>query len=96
MTISTDYKHTHFEKPNLTQIRGQPTFETLSQLLREFKTNAQYVHINLVGGMFGHLGLVLSDAQYLHLSPTAFLCPTHPVPLTINIGTTVPMATTLK
>ena len=95
-TTAIDYKRTHFEKPDLTQIRGQPSFETLSQLIRELKANAQCVHTNLGGGNLGHLGLVLTDAQYALISTALFVRPTHPGPLLIVAGTTGPMSTVLK
>ena len=96
-TTAINYKRTYFEEPNLTQIQGQPSYETLSQLIRELKANVQCVHTNLGGGNFlGHLGLVLSDAQYALVSTATFVWPVHPGPLVIAAGTTCPMSTVLK
>ena len=55
-----DHKETHFEKAELTPIRGEPTYETLEHLLKELKANVRNVHSNLGGGAHGHLGLVIS------------------------------------
>ena len=34
---SVDYKHSHFEFKELTPIRGEPTYETLEQILKQLK-----------------------------------------------------------
>ena len=73
-----DYKVTHFEKSELTPIRGEPTYDTLEHLLKELKANARNVHSNLGGGAHGHLGLVISPTSYAHLSATPFTRPTFP------------------
>ena len=73
-----DYKETHFEKSELTPIRGEPTYPSLELLLKELKANALNVHSNLGGGTHGHLGLVISPASYAHISATPFNHPTFP------------------
>ena len=73
-----DYKVTHFEKSELTPIRGEPTYDTLEHLLKELKANARNVHSNLGGGAHGHLGLVISPTSYAHLSATPFTRPAFP------------------
>ena len=60
MEISINYKDTLFERANFTPIRGKPTSETLHKLRNEIKA----VYSNLRGGSHGHLGLLLTDAQY--------------------------------
>ena len=75
---SIDYKETLFPKPELTKIRGEPTFETLDLLIRELKANARSVHSNLGGGAFGHLGLVVSPPTYALLCNTPFDRPVFP------------------
>ena len=91
-----NYKDNFFEKQELTKIVGEPTYETLQQLLRELKANARTVHSNLGGGTFGHLALVISPASYALISPTPFIRPTHPGQLTIPAGSTQHAARTLK
>ena len=55
----------------------------LYKLRNEIKENSKSVYSNLRGGAHGHLGLVLTDAQYVLVFPTSFVYPTHPVPLII-------------
>ena len=81
---STNYKETHFEYTELTKIRGQPTYEAIEQMHKELKANAQSVFSRLGGGNFGHLGLVLSNAQYATVSPTSFVKPQTPTPPVIQ------------
>ena len=61
MPRSIHYKDTLFEQANTTPIRGKPTFETLHKLQNEVKANAKSIYYNIVGGVHGHLGLVLTD-----------------------------------
>ena len=46
----------------------------------QLKANAQYVYSELGGGAFGHLGMVLSNAQYATISQTPFVKPARPTP----------------
>ena len=73
-----DYKETHFEYPELTPIRGEPTFDTLDCLIKQLKANACSVHSNLGGGAHSHLGLVISPASYALISATPFNRPAFP------------------
>lgn len=66
---SVDYKHSHFEFKELTPIRGEPTYETLEQILKQLKANASKVHSNLGGGAHGHLGSVISPTTYALIAP---------------------------
>ena len=81
-----DYKTTNFEYPTLTKISGQPNYELLKSIKDELKANAASVPSNLGGGSNGHLGLVLSDVEYLTVSPIAYIRPTHPGTLVIPTG----------
>ena len=96
MTSNINYKDTLFKRANLTPIRGEPTFETLHKLQNEIKANAKSVYSNLGGGAHVHLGLVLTDAQYLLIPPTPFVYLTHPVPLVIPDGTTAHMNSNMR
>ena len=99
MGVFTDinYKDSHFEKAELTPIRGEPTYSTLEHLLKELKANARNVHSNLGGGAHGHLGLVISPASYAHLSATPFTPPVFPgTEATIPPGSTQHAARTLR
>jgi hypothetical protein len=85
---STNYRETVFAHHDLTQIQGEPTFSDLKLLTREIKANAMAVHSTLGGGAHGHLGLVLTPAQYATLSPTPFVRPVFPASLVVPAGTT--------
>ena len=65
---SINYRDTVFAHHDLTRIHGEPTFSALKLLTREVKANAMAVHSTLGGGAHGHLGLVLSPAQYADVS----------------------------
>ena len=88
MMSNINYKYTLFDQANLTPILGKPTFETLHKLRNEIKTNAKAVYSNVGGVAHDHLGLLLTEAQSVLISPTPFVCPNHLVPLIIPDGTT--------
>ena len=89
MTFSSniDYINNHFEFPILTKIHGHPDYEQLKQIKDELRANATSVTANLGGGAHGHLGLVLDDAEYTFVSPTAYVRPLHPGVSVIPPGT---------
>ena len=65
-TANIDYIKTNFEYPVLTKISGKPDYENLKIIKEELKANAGKVQCDLGGGNDGHLGLVLSDAEYAY------------------------------
>lgn len=70
---------TYFQHKVLTRIHGQPTYETLQTLSTEIKANAASVPSTLGGGLYGHLGLILSDARYTALAHTIpWISPANP------------------
>jgi hypothetical protein len=75
---SVNYRETFFPKPDLTRIIGIPTYEALHQMQLELKTNALSVHSNLGGAQHGHLGLLMTAAQYALVSDTPYERPEHP------------------
>ena len=87
-TPSTNYRESVFRHADLTQIHGEPNFSSLKILTREIKANARSVHSTLGGAAHGHLGLVLSPAQYALVSNTPFERVEYPGPLLIQAGTT--------
>ena len=93
---TANHRTTFFEYPDLTQIRGEPDFESLHKLANELKANAQSVFSNLGGGLHGHLGLVLDVVEYALLTPTPFTRPVHPGPLVIDPASTQHMSLTIK
>ena len=95
-STNIDYVDTYFEIPTLTKIHGEPTYFQLKELKNELKPNITSVTTDLGGGGHGHLGLVLTPAEYLTVSATAYNRPPHPGTLTIAPGTAQHEATRLR
>ena len=87
MQLTPDYASTYFEFPTLDKIHGEPTYNTLKTLKKQLKANGMSVLSDLGGGQFGHLGLVLSPAEYALISNVPYVRPQHPGPLIIPAGT---------
>ena len=86
---STNYREDLFRHQDLTRIHGEPSFATLRILARELRANAGAVHSTLGGGAMGHIGLLLTNAQYNLLAPgTPYARPAFPDTLNMPIGTT--------
>ena len=81
-----DYINTTFEYPVLTKIQGQPDFQSLKTIKDELKANATTVPTDLGGGANGHLGLVLTPAEYANVNPINYVRPAHPGQLVIPPG----------
>ena len=80
--MSTSYKTENFPHETVTPILGKPTYSTLSDLKEQIMTNAESVPNPLGGGLYGHLGLVTSPAEYKIITPgNPFIYPIHPGPL---------------
>lgn len=78
-TSVPDYRNTSFRHMALTKILGNPDYASLRTLFNEVKSNASSVHTTLGGGGHGHLGLVMTAAQYQAVAPgTPFIVPQHP------------------
>ena len=88
MSSTINYKDTLFNQASLAKICCETTFKMIHKLQNEIKANANPINFNLVGGVHGHLGLVLSDAQYAHILNTPFVYPTRLSPLIIPDDTT--------
>jgi hypothetical protein len=75
-----NYRETIFQHPNLTSIRGDPTYSSLAQLERECKANGQSVRSTIGNGNHGYLGIVSSALAYERVSPgVPFVRPVLPV-----------------
>ena len=85
---NVNYIELYFEYKEVTKIHGEPTYETVHHLHNQIKANAASVRSNLGGGAFGHLGLVVSAAQYALVSNALFVRPPHPGILVIPPGQT--------
>jgi hypothetical protein len=83
-TIDIDFKSTYFQHSSLTQVYGEPTYQSLQKLYKEIKANATSVASVLGGGLHGYLGLVVSPVNYARTQPThPFVRPAHPGALNI-------------
>ena len=74
---------TLFEYPTLPKIHGEPDYPQLKDLKDKLKTNATKITSDLGGGGHGHLGLVLTPAEYATVSAVPYVEPAHPGPLII-------------
>ena len=72
-----------FEFATLPKIHGEPNYQNLKDLKDKLKTNATKIPSDLGGGGFGHLGLVLTPAEYANISNTPYARPQHPGTLVI-------------
>ena len=89
-----DYVSKYFEYKQLDKIHGKPTIESILQLFRQVKRNAQCVRTTLGGGQFGYLALVVPQTVYNSIAnATPFLRPQDPGPFII---TTPPLPTATR
>jgi hypothetical protein len=72
-----------FEYATLPKIHGEPDYDQLKVLKDKLKANATKIPSDLGGGAFGHLGLVLSPAEYANVSAVPYVRPLHPGVLVI-------------
>ena len=98
MTIDNhvNYVDTYFEYKTLTKIHGEPTFESIKKIKDELKANAMAVNSDLGGGRHGHLGLVLTQAEYSRISNVDYIRPEHPGEIRIPGNSTQHEATRLR
>ena len=67
-----------FPHPTIEQIEGKPTFTTLNKVLVMLRANAISIDSDRGGGEHGHLGLLMTAADYATYSATAFVAPVYP------------------
>ena len=80
-------KDTHFRHTVLTKVNGPPSYESIKHLHDEVKANAASVPTTLGGGLYGHLGMLLSDLKYNVLpNATPWVTPGHPGPFAPPAG----------
>ena len=80
------YAKTHFIHSTLTKVKGEPTYTSLKTLKQELEANAFRVTLDLEGGAYGHIGLVLTSKEYLLISALAYTQPLHPGILSIEVS----------
>jgi hypothetical protein len=80
-------KDTHFRHTVLTKVNGPPSYDTIKHLHDEVKANAASVPTTLGGGLYGHLGMILSATQFNALpNITPWVTPVHPGPFATPAG----------
>ena len=88
---------TYFQHKVLTKIHGLPTYESLTTLSTELKANASSVPSTLGGGLYGHLGLILSPARYATLAGSVpWVAPGNPGPFAPPANATGPQIEAAK
>ena len=96
MTNATNIDYTAFFVVKvLPTIHGEPDYVQLKNLQDLLKANASQVTSELGGGAHGHLGLILTPAEYTLIAALPYICPGHPGPLVIPLGTTLHAANAL-
>lgn len=85
-----------FEHPELIKIVDEPNTRSLITLKNQVRDNVMSVHTTL-GGQHGHLGLVLTAAQYALIPGTQpYVKPPHPGALNIPNNATQYIITNLR
>ena len=90
MIANVDYVAISFKYRTPTPINGKPTNKTLKQIKTLLQANIS-IRDTDIGGNHGYLGLVLSDAKYVRITPTriAFLALNFRSTLMIDALTTI-------
>eukprot|EP00957_Ditylum_brightwellii_P185357 14114064-Ditylum_brightwellii.AAC.1 len=82
-TFSTEEVHIKFPVKTLLCIDGEPTYESIYELMMAMYTNAAAVPTTLGGGVHVHMGLVMDPTLYATLSTTVYAVPTAPVQMVL-------------
>jgi hypothetical protein len=56
--------------PVLPTVQGEPDYQTIHTTRKFLQANSGAINTHLGGGTLGHLGLIISDASYVMISPT--------------------------
>jgi hypothetical protein len=64
MASTTDELITGFQHSTLPKVTGEPTFEDLKIIRRLLNANAMSVSSHKGGGQHGHLGIIMTNAEY--------------------------------
>ena len=83
MALTVDEIVAHFPNKKLPQIHGEPTYETINDMVQHMYANAATIATPLGGGQHGHIGLIMKQALYQTLSETPFIAPPDPGPLPV-------------
>lgn len=67
-----------FIHKTLTKIEGKPTYATLKENYKKLRANAHSIDSDLGGGEHGHLGVMMSAADYTELTGNQWTEPVYP------------------
>lgn len=84
-----------FQYPVLTKTT-MLNFSSLNTIKDEVKANTASIHLDLGGGMHGHLGAVSTVPEYALVLPVPYVEPVNPPPLVIPPGTTQHIANGMR
>jgi hypothetical protein len=65
-----------FPHPLPPTVQGEPDYQTIHATRKFLQANSRAIDTHLGGGTLGHLGLIMSDAYYVMISPTTAAGPT--------------------
>jgi hypothetical protein len=69
-----------FPYSSLPKVTGDPTFEDLKVIRRLLNTSAMSVASNKGRGRHGHLGIIMTNEEYLAIAVDVFPVPNNPGP----------------
>ena len=81
MALTVDKILTQFPNKTLPKIHGEPTYESINDIMQHMYANAATIASPLGGGQHGHIGLIMKPALYQTLSAVPFIHPIDPGPL---------------
>jgi phage gp36-like protein len=58
-----------FPHPVLPSVTGEPDYHTIHAIQKMLRDNSRSIDTHLVGGAFGHLGVIISNAAYQMIFP---------------------------
>jgi hypothetical protein len=62
--------------PILSMVQGEPNYQTIHAIRKLIQAKAREIDTHLWGGALGHLGLIISDADYAMVAPATTAGPT--------------------
>ena len=83
----------YFVHNHLFHIEGVPNTQALQRVIKELQVNARTVNTSIGGGQYGHLFLILADAEWLVSNGTLpVVLPADLGPFTLTSGFNSPSA----
>ena len=72
-----------FPMKKLPRIDGEPTYESINDMMQMLYANAATLSTTIGGGIHGHIGLIMKPALYRTLSAIPYVIPVDPGPIPI-------------